>query len=503
VTTTLIRPLSEPPVLAVLATAGAGARRKALRGLLLALLASLAVHLAFTQWPALGPIEPESPPLQATITELPPPPKPVPTAPAPKAKPKPKRTTPLPVPAPVAEPEAVAAEQPPAAGPAPEAAPAAEPSTPPAVVAEEAPPIPPPQPERQLPPRVDLVYKVFFGTQGFEIGQAVYRFEHAANQYRISTVGEATGLAALVLRGQGKMESRGFITGNGLQPHEFALERGSRERRETAQFDWETGIVTLHEQKTAALTLPTFDPLSLMWQFYFSPPDATEQTFSVATTRRVNRYTLTREGSEKLPWAGKEIDTERWHRRSEDGKTEAIIWLAPTLNYIPVKLRVSDTGRGTIEALLDAIARQLDDVEAEMAHHVAQHHAQMAKLLQSVAGIGRVAAATLIAELPELGRLNRRQICALVGVAPYAKDSGASRGRRRIAGGRFEVRRALYMATLTATRHNADIRAFYERLVAAGKLKKVALIASMRKLITHLNAIARDHLNAQTRPANA
>lgn len=159
--------------------------------------------------------------------------------------------------------------------------------------------------------------------------------------------------------------------------------------------------------------------------------------------------------------------------------------------------------RPSIEALLEAIARQLDDVEAEMAHHVEQHHAQMAKLLQSVAGIGRVAAATLIAELPELGRLNRRQICALVGVAPYAKDSGASRGRRRIAGGRFEVRRALYMATLTATRHNADIRAFYERLVAAGKLKKVALIASMRKLITHLNAIARDHLNARDRSAIA
>ena len=99
--------------------------------------------------------------------------------------------------------------------------------------------------------------------------------------------------------------------------------------------------------------------------------------------------------------------------------------------------------------------------------------------------------------MPELGRLNRRQICALVGVAPYANDSGASRGRRRIVGGRFEVRRALYMATLTATRHNAAIRAFYERLVAAGKLKKVALIACMRKLITHLNAITRDHLNAQ------
>jgi len=158
--------------------------------------------------------------------------------------------------------------------------------------------------------------------------------------------------------------------------------------------------------------------------------------------------------------------------------------------------------RPSIEALLEAIGRQLDDVEAQMVAHVAEHHSQMAKLLQSVAGIGKVATATLLAELPELGRLNRRQICALVGVAPYANDSGASRGRRRITGGRFEVRRALYMATLAATRHNAPIRAFYQRLVAAGKLKKVALIACMRKLITHLNAIARDHLNAQDRIIN-
>ena len=157
--------------------------------------------------------------------------------------------------------------------------------------------------------------------------------------------------------------------------------------------------------------------------------------------------------------------------------------------------------RPSIEALLEAIARQLDDVEAEMARHVEEHCAEMAKLLQSVAGIGRVAAATLIAELPELGRLNRRRICALVGVAPYAKDSGARRGRRRIVGGRFEVRRALYMAALTATRHNPSIRAFYERLVAAGKLKKVALVACMRKLITHLNALVREHLNAQSGPS--
>ena len=159
--------------------------------------------------------------------------------------------------------------------------------------------------------------------------------------------------------------------------------------------------------------------------------------------------------------------------------------------------------RPSIEAMIEAIKRQLDDVEAEMARHVEQHHAALAKVLQSVAGIGKVAAATLIAELPELGQLNRRQICALVGVAPYANDSGSSRGRRRIAGGRFEVRRALYMATLSAVRYNPPIREFYERLVAAGKLKKVALIACMRKLITHLNAIARNYLNTHDRLAIA
>lgn len=137
-----------------------------------------------------------------------------------------------------------------------------------------------------------------------------------------------------------------------------------------------------------------------------------------------------------------------------------------------------------------------------MSRHIEQQDARMAQLL-SVAGIGRVAAATLIAELPELGRLNRRQICALVGVAPYAKDSGASRGRRRIVGGRFAVRHARYMATVAATRHNAAIRAFYERLVAAGQLKKLALIACVSKLITHLNAIARIHLNAQIHPCTA
>ena len=108
-------------------------------------------------------------------------------------------------------------------------------------------------PPKTLPRRIDLVYKAFLGTQGFLVGEAVYRFEHSGNEYHIVTIGEAKGLAALFLRGQGKLESRGLITATGLRPYEFAVERGSRERRETAIFDWETGIVTLHEDKTAPL----------------------------------------------------------------------------------------------------------------------------------------------------------------------------------------------------------------------------------------------------------
>ncbi len=113
-------------------------------------------------------------------------------------------------------------------------------------------------------------------------------------------------------------------------------------------------------------------------------------------------------------------------------------------------------------------------------------------LLRSVPGIGPITAGTLIADLPELGRLDRRRIAALAGLAPFARDSGAFRGRRMIAGGRASIRRVLYMATLTAIQHNPSIRAFYLRLVAAGRPAKVALTAAMRKLLTILNAMLRD-----------
>jgi len=119
-------------------------------------------------------------------------------------------------------------------------------------------------------------------------------------------------------------------------------------------------------------------------------------------------------------------------------------------------------------------------------------------LLTSAPGIGDVTAHALIADLPELGQLDRRRIAALVGVAPFTRESGQWRGRRMIGGGRAAVRTALYMATLVAIRYNPRIGAIYRRLTAAGRPKKVAIIAAMRKLVTILNAMLRDHRPWQT-----
>ena len=113
-------------------------------------------------------------------------------------------------------------------------------------------------------------------------------------------------------------------------------------------------------------------------------------------------------------------------------------------------------------------------------------------LLKTVPGVGPVVSMTLLAHLPELGTLNRRQIAALVGVAPFNRDSGKLRGRRTIWGGRASVRSVLYMAALSAVRSNPVIRAFYERLKIAGKAPKVALTACMLKLLVVLNAIVRN-----------
>jgi transposase len=145
----------------------------------------------------------------------------------------------------------------------------------------------------------------------------------------------------------------------------------------------------------------------------------------------------------------------------------------------------------SILQIMDAIAAQLHDVDGELKIHIRAHHADLAKLLTSVKGVGPTTASTLLAQLPELGKLNRKQITALVGLAPMNRDSGTLRGQRHIFGGRADVRRVLYVAALVGTRFNPVLKAFYARLLVAGKPKKVALVACMHKLLVILNAIAR------------
>ena len=147
----------------------------------------------------------------------------------------------------------------------------------------------------------------------------------------------------------------------------------------------------------------------------------------------------------------------------------------------------------TIDRHLAFLEKELAAVDADIDTDVRGSPAwrEMEDLLASVPGVGPVTARTLIAELPELGDLDRRKLAALVGVAPFNRDSGACRGHRMIGGGRTSVRNVLYMAALAAIRHNPLVRATYQRLVNRGRPKKVAIIACLRQLLTILNAIVR------------
>jgi transposase len=152
------------------------------------------------------------------------------------------------------------------------------------------------------------------------------------------------------------------------------------------------------------------------------------------------------------------------------------------------------TVRTKIETHINFLRKELADINRELDEAIRNSPVwrEHEDLLRSVPGVGRVLASTLLGELPELGKLNRKQMAALVGVAPLNRDSGMMRGKRTVFGGRASVRKALYMATLSATRSNPLIRSFYQRLCQLGKPKKVALVACMRKLLTILNSMMRD-----------
>jgi transposase len=154
----------------------------------------------------------------------------------------------------------------------------------------------------------------------------------------------------------------------------------------------------------------------------------------------------------------------------------------------------------SIARLVKALEKELATLDQDIDDAVRGSPAWRAKedLLKSVPGIGDVTARTLIAELPELGALDRRQIASLVGLAPWTRQSGRWRGKSFIGGGRASVRAALFVGAMVAARHNPALRAFHQRLLGAGKPKMVALIAVARKLLTILNAIIRDQKPWQT-----
>lgn len=150
-----------------------------------------------------------------------------------------------------------------------------------------------------------------------------------------------------------------------------------------------------------------------------------------------------------------------------------------------------------IQGHIAYMGKELQQIDSDLQGRIEESPIQQEKysLLQSVPGVGPHLSSTLIIELPELGSLNRRQIAALVGVAPLNHDSGAKRGKRSTWGGRPHVRSALYMAALVASRFNPPISQFYRRLCATGKAKKVALVACMRKLLIILNSMLKHHIS--------
>jgi transposase len=166
-------------------------------------------------------------------------------------------------------------------------------------------------------------------------------------------------------------------------------------------------------------------------------------------------------------------------------------------------MRQQQTANRKVHKRLDAhitwLQKELADVDADLdtAIRTSDVWCHNEDLMTSVPGVGKTVARTLLAELPEIGTLDRRQIAALVGVAPFNHDSGSHRGTRSIRGGRSVVRAKLYMAAWVATRCNAVIKPFYQRLIAAGKPRKVALVACMHKLLTILNALIRDQKSWQ------
>jgi transposase len=229
--------------------------------------------------------------------------------------------------------------------------------------------------------------------------------------------------------------------------------------------------------------------------------DFAKATGRLAKTDRIDAQTLAHYGEAIRPSLRPFPDTNTQQLRAFLGRRRQLVDIITAeqnrLSCAPACIRNSierhiDWLRQQVASLDDDLETMLQDSPLWREHD---------DILQSVPGVGPVLSHTLMAHVPELGQLNRKQIAALVGVAPFNRDSGLYRGHRSIWGGRAAVRAVLYMGALVATRHNPVIRVFYERLLASGKTKKVALTACMRKLLTILNAMVKQQCRWQPRAA--
>lgn len=204
--------------------------------------------------------------------------------------------------------------------------------------------------------------------------------------------------------------------------------------------------------------------------------------------------------AQNLAEYGKNIQPRLFVAKSEEGRRLSAILgrrrqLADMQKAEKNRLRTAYLEmKSSIQTVIDCLAAEIERLDEEIRNFMNKHEnfKEQEELLRSAKSIGPVTAATLLADLPELGKLDRKQIAALVGVAPMNQDSGKKRGYRKTKGGRPEVRSVLYMSALSAIRYNPTIKAQYDQLVKRGKEKKVAITACMRKMLTILNAMMRD-----------
>lgn len=214
----------------------------------------------------------------------------------------------------------------------------------------------------------------------------------------------------------------------------------------------------------------------------------------LAKTDRIDALVLARFGQQVQPRILEEDPTERVELAQLVARRRQLIDLR-TMELNRSQQTSARVAQKSIQHVLKLLAKEIEQLEAEIARLLQSDDDWRAKieLLSTTPGVAKVTSATLVAELPELGRLNRQAIAALVGIAPFNDDSGRHRGSRRVAGGRASVRHVLYMATLSARRCNPVIRAFSERLAAQGKKPKVIITACMRKLLVILNTMLKNN----------